>query len=798
MNTSFTSKQREVLARKLGYEGPMQGFDQYLQSSPALMMRYNAVTDKYAKRMAKGGVVGYADGGLVRNADGTYTDQATGQKYAANSIYFTNPSPEDPNPPQALLKPGAQAIVTSPAPSPAPEPAPTPSATQTPGPIDGVGPLPNPNPTPTFTTLRPPPDPSAPSPAPAPEPSAPSPAPAPEPSAPAPSPVDPTKGAVTGGGNVTFEEEQGRAGTPKPGEAAGITPATTPVTEEQQISTEPRLGEAKTTPAEKMAEAGQAAAPPAVGTSTYEASTAAEDVKTAVEGTKPLSIEEWGKDKAFPTVMEDLPDGRSVSARRAAYEEYVRNFKPEGGVQAVKGTVSEQAQVDAQTQDPTTSVVGDIEAARLDTAQKVAEVPARTVQEGEIITGSAVDQQKMEELVQKTKDSAAQGEVTEEMTVSGQLAKLTANYDMKNPPPWAAASLRAATAVMAARGLGASSMAGQALLQAAIESALPVATANAETYRSMAEKNLSNKQAAAMLAAEQRAAFLNQEFDQEFQTRVQNAAKIADIANANFTAQQQVALENARLAQSVDLANLSNEQATVMAKAAAMSALETQNLSNQQQAAVANAQAFLQMDMSNADREQRAALFKTEQITQALLADVSAENAAKQFNANSKNQTEQFMASLTSTVNQFNVAQKNAVEQFNVDQANSIAKFNTEQKNMRDQFNANQRLVIDQSNAQWRREISTADTAATNTANYLNSQNLQQMTLAEYNNEVQLFRDQVEMMWKSFESEAERINALARSQIEAKANLDAVQQKGLFDTLDSIGELVGKLNPFKW
>jgi hypothetical protein len=65
MNTSFTSKQREVLARKLGYEGPMQGFDQYLQSSPALMMRYNAVTDKYAKRMAKGGVVGYADGGLT-------------------------------------------------------------------------------------------------------------------------------------------------------------------------------------------------------------------------------------------------------------------------------------------------------------------------------------------------------------------------------------------------------------------------------------------------------------------------------------------------------------------------------------------------------------------------------------------------------------------------------------------------------------------------------------------------------------------------------------------------------------
>jgi hypothetical protein len=57
---------------------------------------------------------------LVRNNDGTYTDQATGQKYAANSIYFTNPSPEDPNPPQALLKRGAQPIASAPAPAPAP------------------------------------------------------------------------------------------------------------------------------------------------------------------------------------------------------------------------------------------------------------------------------------------------------------------------------------------------------------------------------------------------------------------------------------------------------------------------------------------------------------------------------------------------------------------------------------------------------------------------------------------------------------------------------------------------------
>lgn len=54
---NFTSKQREVVARKLGYDGPMQGFDDFLKSSPALMMKYNAVSDKYTKKMAQGGAV---------------------------------------------------------------------------------------------------------------------------------------------------------------------------------------------------------------------------------------------------------------------------------------------------------------------------------------------------------------------------------------------------------------------------------------------------------------------------------------------------------------------------------------------------------------------------------------------------------------------------------------------------------------------------------------------------------------------------------------------------------------------
>ena len=62
---------------------------------------------------------------------------------------------------------------------------------------------------------------------------------------------------------------------------------------------------------------------------------------------------------------------------------------------------------------------------------------------------------------------------------------------------------------MAARGLGSSSLAGQAIvIQAAMESALPIAQADARTIASFDAQNLSNRQQAAMLAAEQRAQFL--------------------------------------------------------------------------------------------------------------------------------------------------------------------------------------------------------------------------------------------------------------------------------------------------
>ena len=388
---------------------------------------------------------------------------------------------------------------------------------------------------------------------------------------------------------------------------------------------------------------------------------------------------------------------------------------------------------------------------------------------------------------------AAEATPSKQATIQGQLETLTADFDAKNPPGWAAGALRAATQQMAARGLGASSMAGQALIQAAIEAATPIAAQDASTFAQFESQNLSNRQQRAMLAAEQRASFIGQEFDQAFQARVLNASKVSDIANMNFTAEQQVQLENSRAINTMNLANLSNSQALVMAEASAVAQLDMANLSNRQQAAVMNAQTFLQRDMANLSNQQQTEMFKAQSRVQALFTDTAAENAARQFNASSQNQTDQFFANLQSQTSQFNASQQNAQEQFNANQRNTVERFNAELNNQRDQFNAQNQLVIAQSNAQWRREIATADTAATNRANELNASAVLDVSKQAYDNLWQYYADTMEWAWTSAENEMNRIADMAIATLNADERAKIASEQGKTAAGNALGSLIGTL-----
>ena len=456
-------------------------------------------------------------------------------------------------------------------------------------------------------------------------------------------------------------------------------------------------------------------------------------------------------------------------------------------VSSAQGVLDSKSEVIAAQQ--TTSAVGDLTAAQ-GSATLLTNPVQREIEEGELISASA-NAEKAALFTEQVQ--AATATPSAKATVQGQLETLTADFDANNPPAWAAGTLRAVQAQMAARGLGASSMAGQAMIQGALESALPIAQADAATNASFEAQNLSNRQSRAMLAAEQRATFLGLEFTQEFQARVQNSAKISDVANQNFTAEQSIALENSRVANTMNLQNLSNNQALVMAEAAALSQLDISNLNNRQQAAVNNAQAFLQTDLANLTNDQQTVIFKAQQRVQSLFTDQAAENAAKQFNASSQNQTDQFFANLTSTAAQFNATQANAQSQYNAGQTNVLERFNAELNNQRDTFNAQNRLVIDQNNAQWRRQVATADTATVNRVNEINATNLLATSTQAYNNLWQYYGDTMEWAWTSAENELNRYADMSIANLNADTQSEVAKRGESTAAGSAIGSLIGTL-----
>ena len=441
-------------------------------------------------------------------------------------------------------------------------------------------------------------------------------------------------------------------------------------------------------------------------------------------------------------------------------------------------------------QEEKTSAVTALTAAQELNATKVNGEPTRTLGGDELVNPVA-DAQTAAAFTEQI--TAAQADPSSRATVQGQLATLMTSFDNGNTPAWAAGAMRNVTAQMSARGIGSSSMAGQALIQAALETALPIATADAQTFASFEVTNLNNKQQRAMLAAQQRATFIGQEFDQEFQSRVIKATKVSEIANMNFTATQQIAIENAQLANTVNLTNLSNRQAKVMAEAAALSQLDIANLNNRQQEEVQNAQAFLDMDMANLNNEQQTSMFKAQSRVTAILSDTAAENARKQFNATSDNQMEQFYQQLSSQVSQFNASQKTAVEQSNAGETGTASRFNAEIKNQRDQFNAANSLVINQSNAQWRREIATAENVTINRVNEINAKSLLDISNTAYNNLWQEHRDEMDWAYQQSEGGLERYANLVMGKLQAETTLQAAQIKSDGETSNAWGTAIGNL-----
>lgn len=228
---------------------------------------------------------------------------------------------------------------------------------------------------------------------------------------------------------------------------------------------------------------------------------------------------------------------------------------------------------------------------------------------------------------------AQQAQVEERSTVRGQLGVLMSDFQGDQVPSWAAASVRKAEQIMAARGLGASSIAGRSISQAIMEAAIPIAQQDAATFAQFQQLNLNNRQ----------------------QAELQNAANLLTVDVKNLDARQQTAV------------------------------LNTQN----------RVQALFtdQSEENTARKINAASVNQTQQYFAGLQQQVNLQNAAQktaisQFNAGAQNAVAQFNAQISNQRDMFNVQNKVAIEQANTVWRRSVNTANTAAVNAKNQFDA--------------------------------------------------------------------------------------------------------------
>ena len=359
----------------------------------------------------------------------------------------------------------------------------------------------------------------------------------------------------------------------------------------------------------------------------------------------------------------------------------------------------------------------------------------------------------------------------EEALVSNQLDTLLKGIEEGEIPAWARPAVSAVENMLAARGLSASSVGRDALFNAIIQSAVPLAQSNAQAIQAavVQERSLEAQRNIKDAELSQQAALVN-------------ANNVFKLNLAQFSADQQTALSNSKFLQTATLAEAQFDQQAVVQNAVLMSQANLAEANLNQRAQIQNAQAFLQMDMANLSNQQQAIILESQQEQQRLLSNQAAENAAAQFNASSVNQTNQFMAGLAADINKFNVQQMNATKEFNAAALNAAEarrfnneaeferintqlaqqakEFNAQAQFERDQFNAKNALLVEQSNAEWRRQINLADTAAINEANRVNVQNQFQLTSQAQAFLWQELRDQADFDFRKTENDANRTSQL--------------------------------------
>ena len=289
---------------------------------------------------------------------------------------------------------------------------------------------------------------------------------------------------------------------------------------------------------------------------------------------------------------------------------------------------------------------------------------------------------------------AATGTVSTDSTVRGQLASLQSDVETAvaagDPlPVWARGAAKATEAAMANRGMSQSSMAAEALAEGIMNSAIPIAKADADTYKQMIFQNLANNQQAA----------------------ITNAKSYLQMDMANLSNTQQASLQN-----------LNTRQAFLMSDQAAANAAFQFNATSQNQVNQFYDSMSGQMAEQNAARADAMGKYANSEANK--ISALNAQNTVQvdEANASRESAINQFNSTLDNQRQQFNVNNQREIDQSNVVWRRGINTANTAAVNASNQTNAQNLLglsnwAMSAAWQQWRDEASWVNTASENEQN---------------------------------------------------------------------------------
>ena len=290
----------------------------------------------------------------------------------------------------------------------------------------------------------------------------------------------------------------------------------------------------------------------------------------------------------------------------------------------------------------------------------------------------------------KSQADIVQGTVSQEATVKYQMSELLKTIGTDGEmPSWASPAVRAVNAQMLQRGLGSSSMAATAIVNAIYEAGLPIAAADAKTHAAMDIQNLSARQ----------------------QTTLQNAMVYASMDKTNAAANVQAQIQNSKSFLGMDLANLDGEQKTSML-----------DFQSQYQKLLDDTKQENAARQFNAKSVNQRNEFAAEIGSQIENANSTRLAAMRQFNADQTNATERFVSQMEDSRDKFNSNMAAQIDQSNVNWRRTINTENTALQNESNRINAQNLLGLTTAaqNQLWQRYRDEAQWALTVGENALN------------------------------------------------------------------------------